>query len=257
MVRIHPPPAQRNGLLPREITPRRGGRVIHNRPSLSIAPDRPRPFLSLCPIGRQEMRRRRNRNASPVCRDKSERALPPPGGDARAVVVDRRIDSTSNGPHSARCRAQLPDGWARAGRRSEATDRRRLSDFGGRRSFFTTSDRRGHLGGNRRDGGRGLGRQESVLASTEDLRSRILTRSSRTLARRSNTTLTCRIHGSGASAGVALVVVHEAAVVLLLQDPLIAARVLELRQVAVNLRQVETEAVLLGGTGDCAAVATP
>src|SRR5262249_42871134 len=46
---------------------------------------------------------------------------------------------------------------------------------------------------------------------------------------------------------VAVTTFDEAEVVLLLQNPLIAAGVLNLRQAAVKLRQVEIEAALLGG----------
>ena len=46
---------------------------------------------------------------------------------------------------------------------------------------------------------------------------------------------------------------NEREAVLLLQNPLIAGRVLQLRKVAVNLWQVEAEAMLLGGTRRLAA----
>jgi len=75
--------------------------------------------------------------------------------------------------------------------------------------------------------------------------------SNATLARRSNTTLACRI--DRARSASFLRGVNEREAVLLLQYPLIIGGVLKLRQVAVNLWQVEAEAVLLGGARRLAA----
>jgi hypothetical protein len=164
--------------------------------------------------------------------------LASPAGNARGVVVTRLFFSV-----------------ARRGGQQQATgrgtDRRRLFDFGGWRSFFTARDRRSHLRRNGRNRGCGLGRLESMLASTKDLRSRIRSslarRSSAPLARRRN--LAGRVNRSGTWRRLRL---DQAEAVLLLQHPLVAGVVLDLRQAAMNLRQVEAE-VMLGGARRLAA----
>src|ERR1700733_9374584 len=89
-----------------------------------------------------------------------------------------------------------------------------------------------------------------MLASTKDLRSRVRSRGISTLARRSNAPLTRRrnlarrINRRGTRRRLRSL--NQAEAVLLLQHPLVAGVVLKLRQVAMDLRQVEAEVMLRG-----------
>ena len=144
---------------------------------------------------------------------------------------------------NSRNRADSLSSVASRGRQKQAAGRR---DFGGGRSFLATE----RLPGSSRQAPRRSRSPASHPGRRAGQRRRraVLTgRCSRTLARGSN----CR-PGRSRRRGRSRQLPHLGAcwrreAVLLLQDPLVAARVDELRKVAVDLRHMEAEAVLLLG----------